>query len=75
MSAVLRREGGRYATGAPKAPPVWQLVCEFANGACVCAHQGRDEPCAAVVAIDQRIRNRVMADIAETHHLIRKGRR
>lgn len=64
MSAILKHEARRYTTGAPKPPPVWQLICEFANGACVCAATDRDDPCEAVRVISQRVRNRVMTEIA-----------
>ena len=59
--AVLHKPNERYSTGAPKCPPVWQLICEFANGACVCAHT-RGEPCDAVMIIERRVRNRVALD-------------
>ncbi len=61
MNAVLHKSGERYATGAPKCPPVWQLICEFANGTCVCAAT-EGEPCDAVAIMDRRIRNRVALD-------------
>ncbi len=48
------------STGAPEPPPVWQMLCEFANGYCVCAATREDgPPCGAVEVIEQRIRNRV----------------
>lgn len=72
MSAA--QAASRYPSGAPKPPPVWQLLCEFANGACVCAHTGRDEPCHAVEVLEQRIRNVIMAEIGETHQLVRRAR-
>ena len=69
------RSMARYpATGAPKPPAVWQLVCEFANGACVCAHVGREAPCDAVDTIARRIRNTVLAEIAAEDRRRRKAR-
>lgn len=56
----------RYSTGSPKPPPVWQLLCEFANGACVCAHTARDRPCHAVEVMEQRIRNVILAEFGQT---------
>ncbi|GLS29940.1 hypothetical protein [Neomesorhizobium albiziae] len=66
----------RLSTGAPMPPPVWQILCEFANGSCVCAHTEKDDPpCHAVTVVERRIRDRLYHDIAETHHVRRKAAR
>lgn len=53
----------RMSTGSPEPPPVWQMICEFANGYCVCAATREDgPPCSGVEVIEQRIRNRVALD-------------
>jgi len=53
----------RLSTGSPEPPPVWQMICEFANGYCVCAATREDgPPCHAVAVIEQRVRNRVALD-------------
>lgn len=53
----------RLSTGSPEPPPVWQMICEFANGYCVCAATREDgPPCHAVGVIEQRVRNRVALD-------------
>lgn len=50
------------ATGAPMPPPVWQMVCEFANGHCLCAARGV-RPCEATATAAARIRTRVELDL------------
>jgi hypothetical protein len=58
---VMREE--RLSTGAPMPPPAWQLICEFANGACVCAAtRGEGPPCHAVEVITTRIKNTIAAE-------------
>lgn len=52
------------ATGAPMSPPVWQMVCEFANGHCLCAARGVG-PCEATATAAARIRTRVEFDLME----------
>ncbi|MFN3549240.1 MAG: hypothetical protein ACK4U0_17270 [Mesorhizobium sp.] len=50
------------ATGAPMPAPVWQMICEFANGHCLCAARGVG-PCEATALVAARIRSRVELDI------------
>lgn len=64
----------RYPSGAPIPPPVWQLLCEFANGACVCAHMEKAGPCEAVRVTEDRIRNRLAAESSETRRASRRAR-
>lgn len=60
---VARRQGDRLLTGAPVPPPVWQMICEFANGTCVCAATRADgPPCHAVEIVAQRVKNRLALD-------------
>lgn len=64
----------RMSTGSPLPPPAWQMICEFANGYCVCAAtRGEGPPCHAVEIVTQRIRNRLQHDIAAAER--RKGGR
>lgn len=68
--AILKRERGRMSTGSPMPPPAWQMICEFANGVCVCAQTRADgSPCHAVEIVAQRIKNRLALDE------FRKGKR
>lgn len=69
MSAI--EDPDRMSTGSPMPPPAWQMICEFANGVCVCA-QTRFEgpPCQAVAIVAQRIKNRLALDECRK----RKGR-
>lgn len=64
----------RLSTGAPMPPPVWQLLCEFANGTCVCVGRQDAAPCHAVAVVEQRIRDRVFHDIVATHFVRRMPR-
>jgi hypothetical protein len=64
--AVLKRDRAQLSTGAPLPPPVWQMLCEFANGSCACAATGAARPCQSVEVAAARIRNRVLLDIAGT---------
>lgn len=56
-------EPERMSTGSPMPPPAWQMICEFANGSCVCAQTGGDgPPCHAVTVVTQRIKSRLAID-------------
>ncbi|MCA0275855.1 MAG: hypothetical protein LCH86_07625 [Proteobacteria bacterium] len=62
--AILKRERDRLSTGAPMPPPVWQMLCEFANGSCICATTDADQPCTSVATAAERIRSRALLDAA-----------
>lgn len=65
----------RTMSGAPMPPPIWQLICEFANGSCTCAATRADgPPCDAVTAIERRIIDRAYHDLSQTHQMRRKPR-
>lgn len=66
--------GGKFLrrTGAPAPPPVWQLVCEFANGSCVCVRTGKG-PCEAVRVVATRIEDRAFHDLGQAYHLRRRA--
>lgn len=72
---LATREPDRMSTGAPLAPPPWQLICEFANGYCVCAATRADgPPCHAVEIVAQRVKNRVLHDLSVAERQDRKRR-
>lgn len=60
---ILKRERQRLSTGAPMPPPVWQLLCEFANGSCICAASEAERPCHSVQTAAERIESRVRLDL------------
>lgn len=64
----------RLSTGAPVPPPIWQIVCEFANGSCVCART-RGAPCDSVAAVEQRILARAVVDLGESYEMRRRAKR
>lgn len=66
MDTVARR----LSTGAPEPPPVWQLLCEFANGYCICGSTGREQPCDTVQVAADRIVNRVLLDRSRTERAV-----
>jgi len=74
MMEIIRTVERYPATGAPKSPPPWQLICEFANGACVCAHVGREAPCDAVEIVARRVKNGILAEIAAEDRRRRRAR-
>jgi hypothetical protein len=50
----------RPLTGAPAPRPAWQVICEFANGSCICASIETSIPCASVALAEQAVRERMM---------------
>lgn len=73
---TLKEAERRLSTGAPLPAPIWQMVCEFANGACVCAATSADgPPCHAVELIERRVVDRAYHDLSLTHDLRRKAKR
>ncbi|MEO3997199.1 hypothetical protein [Mesorhizobium sp. CAU 1732] len=74
MSADRANER-RLSTGAPLPAPIWQMICEFANGSCVCAATSGDGgPCHAVDLIARRVTDRAYHDLSQSHDLRRKSR-
>lgn len=71
--AVLKRDRAQLSTGAPLPSPVWQMLCEFANGSCACAATGAGRACQSVEAAAQRISDRVFHDLATSHHIRRRA--
>lgn len=74
MATILTADPERMSTGAPLPPPAWQMICEFANGSCVCARTRADgPPCYAIEIVERRIKNRILHDLAAAERARRKG--
>jgi hypothetical protein len=54
----------RPLTGSPAPRPVWQVVCEFANGMCLCAKRTDKPPCNAALLAQAAVLERVAYEAA-----------
>ena len=59
--AILER---RPLTGSPAPRPIWQVVCEFANGICHCAKRSDKPPCNAVLLAETAVIERIAYEAA-----------